>query len=118
VIGQQLQFPAVVEGATDAAAGERAKARGMARAAAATAPDWAAACDAAIRLLAARGEPFQAADLIAEGLVDEPVSPSQWGPRFQAAAREGVIEAAGTARSKRATVRASLCLIWRGTGAR
>ncbi|CAG6392736.1 hypothetical protein NMG29_06470 [Streptomyces cocklensis] len=113
----QLRFPAVVEGTVDPASGERAKARGMRQAAGATPPPWADACDAAIRVLAARGVEFQAADLIAEGLVDEPVSPSQWGPRFQAAARDGVIEAAGVARSKRATVRASLCLVWRGTGA-
>jgi hypothetical protein len=117
VTGLQLQFPAVVEGVIAPAAGGRAKARGMRKAALGTPPPWADACDAAIRVLAARGAPFQAADLIAEGLVDEPTSPSQWGPRFQAAAREGVIETAGVARSKRATVRASLCLLWRGTGA-
>lgn len=115
--GQQLQSPAVVEGVTDLAAGERAKARGMGRAAARTAPDWATACDAAIRLMARRHVPFQAADLIAEGLVDEPEHPSQWGPRFQAAATAGVIEEAGYARSKRATVRASICHTWRGTAA-
>ncbi|MFI0718885.1 hypothetical protein [Streptomyces sp. NPDC021224] len=111
---QQLQLSAVVEGVTAPAAGELAKARGMRQAERATPPGWATACDAAIRVLAARGTEFQAADLIAEGLVDEPVSPSQWGPRFQAAAREGVIRPAGVARSKRATVRASLCLTWRG----
>lgn len=114
MIGQQLQLPAVVEGITDAATGERAKACGMARAAKATPPDWATACDAAIGILAARGVEFQAADLVAEGLVDEPEHPSQWGPRFQAAAHAGVIEAVGYARSKRATVRASVCRTWRG----
>lgn len=113
----QLQSPAVIEGVTDVAAGERAKARGMARAARATAPDWATACDAAIRTMARRGTEFQAADLIDEGLVDEPAHPSQWGPRFQAAERDGVIEAAGAARSRRATVRASLCHTWRGRAA-
>lgn len=112
--GQQLQFSAVVEGVIDAAAGERAKRRGMRRAAKRTAPGWATACDAAIRTMARRGVEFQAADLIAEGLVDEPAHPSQWGPRFQAAAAAGVIEEAGFARSKRATVRASLCHTWRG----
>lgn len=110
----QLQIPVTIPGTVSAAAGDRAKARGMARAAAHTTPDWATACQAAIRLMARRGVVFQAADLIAEGLVDEPDSPQRWGPAFSAAARAGVIVEAGFARSKRATVRSSLCHTWRG----
>jgi Ni,Fe-hydrogenase III large subunit len=113
----QLQVSAVVEGTTDAEAGRRAKAHGMGLANEVTPADWAARCDAAIRTMAAGGEVFQAADLIEQQLVDEPEHPSQWGPRFQAAAAAGVIETAGYAQSKRATVRASVCHTWRGTGA-
>lgn len=113
--GTQLQLAEPVQGVVSPTAGEAAKARGMAQAEAATAPSWAQACDAAIRVMAARGVEFQAADLIEQELVDEPLLPSQWGPRFQAAANHGVIEVAGVARSKRTTVRASLCRTWRGT---
>jgi hypothetical protein len=49
--------------------------------------------------------------------VDEPALPSQWGPRFQKAANDGVIEHVSYARSKRATVRSSICQTWRGTEA-
>lgn len=114
---EQLQFPAPVQGAVSAEAGESAKADGIARAAANTAPDWATACRAAIELMARRGQPFQAADLIAEGLVDEPDSPARWGAAFQAAARAGVIEHAGVVPSRRATVHRSLCRQWIGTAA-
>ncbi|HCA85488.1 MAG TPA: hypothetical protein DEQ61_08345 [Streptomyces sp.] len=110
----QLQLPLPIPGAIDAAAGERAKTEGMATAEASTPVDWADACDAAIRLMARRGVVFQAADLIAEGLIDEPAHPNQWGVRFQIAARAGVIEAAGYARSKRATVHSSICRQWTG----
>lgn len=113
----QLQFPLDVPGTVAPAAGERAKADGMATAAARTPADWAADCDRAIRTMAARGVEFQAADLIAEGLVDEPDHPNRWGPRFLAAQAAGVIEAVGYAKSKRATVHASICRTWRGTPA-
>lgn len=114
---RQLQFPLLVEGVINSAAGARAKSAGMAEAAAHTRPDWAAACDAAIAVMARRGTEFQAADLIKEGLVDEPEHPNQWGSRFRAAAHARVIESAGYARSKRATVHQSLCHQWRGTAA-
>ncbi|CAL9665790.1 hypothetical protein SUDANB145_07389 (plasmid) [Streptomyces sp. enrichment culture] len=113
----QLQFPEPVEGAVDPAAGERAKDAGMALAAANTTVDWADACAAAIELMARRGTVFQAADLIAEGLVDEPDSPNRWGPAFLRASRAGVIEAAGVVQSRRATVHRSLCRAWQGTAA-
>lgn len=115
---QQLQLTFPVAGAVDPSAGEQAKTAGMALAAAATEPTWADACQAAIRLMAARGIEFQAADLLAEGLVDEPDSPNKWGPQLAAAARHGVIEPAGWARSKRATTRSSALRTWRGTGTR
>jgi hypothetical protein len=103
--------------AIDLAAGERSKAVALAEVDGTTPDGWKARCDAAIEQLAATGQPFQAADLIEQGLVPEPALPAQWGPRFQAAARRGVIEPCGVARSKRATVRASLCLTWRGRSA-
>jgi hypothetical protein len=99
------------------AAGEAAKTVGMAEADAGAQPDWKAQCDEAIAKMAARGVPFQAADLIAEGLVGEPAHPNQWGPRFSTNARRGVIEAVAADRSKRATVHSSLCRTWIGTGA-
>jgi predicted Zn-dependent protease len=113
----QLQFPEPAQGTVSAAAGEAAKADGMARAAASTAPDWATACQNGIALLAKRGIPFQAADLIREGLVDEPEHPAMWGPQFGIAARAGVIEHAGVVASARATVHRSLCRQWIGTTA-
>jgi hypothetical protein len=100
-VSEQLQFPEPVQGAIDPAAGETAKADGMALATA--------------QLMARRGTVFQAADLIAEGLVDEPDSPNRWGPAFLRAAAAGVIEAVGYAKSKRATVHSSICRTWQGT---
>lgn len=114
---RQLQIPEPVHGAINPAAGEAAKADGMARATANTPPDWATACRAAIELMAKRGVPFQAADLITEGLVDEPDHTARWGAAFLAAARAGVIEEAGYVRSKRATVHGSICKQWTGTTA-
>lgn len=112
---EQLQFSEPVEGSVNVAAGETAKADGMARAAANTTDEWADACAHAIEVMARRGSIFQAADLIAEGLVDEPDSPNRWGPAFLRASRAGVIEAAGVQQSKRTTVHRSLCRAWQGT---
>ncbi|MFG2307632.1 hypothetical protein ACGFS9_02915 [Streptomyces sp. NPDC048566] len=114
---EQLQFSEPVEGTVNAEAGEAAKADGMALAEAHTPIEWADACSAAIELMARRGVEFQAADLIAEGLVDEPDSPNRWGPAFLRAAAAGVIEASGYAKSKRATVHSSICRTWTGTAA-
>ncbi|NUP42358.1 MAG: hypothetical protein HOY76_36335 [Streptomyces sp.] len=113
-MSEQLQFSEPVEGSVNVAAGEAAKERGMARVRHLD-PEWSARADKAIRTMAKRGTIFQAADLIAEELVDEPPHPNCWGPRFQAASRAGVIEAAGTAQSKRTTVHRSLCRAWKGT---
>lgn len=113
---EQLQFAEPVEGTINPAAGETAKADGMALASANTPVDWADACAAAIEVMARRGTEFQAADLIAEGLVDEPDSPNRWGPAFLRAAAAGVIEACGYAKSKRVTVHSSICRTWKGTG--
>lgn len=115
--GQQLQFSEPVQGTVNIAAGEAAKADGMGRAGAATPIEWAEACANAIELMAKRGTVFQAADLIAEGLVDEPDSPARWGPAFLRASRAGVIEPAGVQQSRRATVHRSLCRAWRGAEA-
>ncbi|MFD4569346.1 hypothetical protein ACFWOX_33915 [Streptomyces sp. NPDC058467] len=114
---EQLQFHEPVEGTVNPAAGETAKADGMALAEANTSTEWADACAAAIEKLARRGTEFQAADLIAEGLVDEPDSPNRWGPAFLRAAAAGVIEARGYAKSKRVTVHSSICRTWQGTAA-
>ena len=114
---QQLQFPEPVQGTVDPTRGEAAKADGMALAQANTPIEWADACAATIELMAKRGVVFQAADLIAEGLVDEPDSPNRWGPAFLRASRAGVIEAAGVTQSRRATVHRSLCRAWQGTPA-
>jgi len=113
----QMQFTLPVQGVIDPAAGERAKRAGIAQADAGVDVSWADACDNAIAVMARRGTEFQAADLIKEGLVDEPDHPNRWGPRFGKAARDGVIEDAGAVRSKRATVHSSLCHSWRGTEA-
>ncbi|MEU2336896.1 hypothetical protein ABZ608_25415 [Streptomyces sp. NPDC013172] len=115
--GQQLQFSEPAQGTVNIIAGEAAKADGMAAAAANTTLEWADACAAAIEEMARRGAIFQAADLIAEGLVDEPDSPNRWGPAFLKASRAGVIEAAGVQQSRRATVHRSLCRAWQGTAA-
>jgi hypothetical protein len=114
-VSKQLQFPEPAQGTVNPAAGEAAKADGMALAQANTPIEWADACAAAIKLMARRGTEFQAADLIAEGLVDEPDSPNRWGPAFLRAAAAGVIEAHGYAKSKRATVHSSICRTWQGT---
>ena len=114
-MSQQLQFPTPVPGTVDPAAGETAKRTGIARAIDATPADWAVACRAAIEEMARRGRPFQAADLITEGLVDEPDSPARWGGAFSSAAAAGVVEHAGVVPSARATVHRSLCRQWIGT---
>ncbi|MGW2837356.1 hypothetical protein ACWCWD_06545 [Streptomyces sp. NPDC001493] len=113
---RQLQLSAPIQGAVDPAAGERAKDDGLAATRAATAPDWATACRTAIEELARRGEVFQAADLIAEGLVGEPDHPSRWGGALGSAARAGLIVEAGYVPSKRTTVRRSICKAWVGVG--
>ncbi|MFZ3592259.1 hypothetical protein [Streptomyces sp. BH104] len=111
----QLQFPEPVHGTVNTSAGEQAKTDGITRATENTDADWATACRAAIERMARRGTPFQAADLIAEGLVDEPDSTARWGAAFYAAARAGVIQEAGFVKSKRATVHSSICKQWTGT---
>lgn len=109
----QLQLPSPVADVVDPVAGERAKQDGMARVGQLD-PQWATECDKRIARFAARGIPFQAADLIADGL-DEPPHPNCWGARFGKNARDGIIRHHGYSPSKRATVHGSICKTWIGT---
>lgn len=102
---------------TDPADATAAQHDGMDQATEHTDTDWATQCQNAIALAASLHLPFQAADLVAAGLVGEPRHPNHWGPQFAAAHRAGVIEPAGVAKSKRTTVRNSLCRVWTGTRA-
>lgn len=101
-------------GITDPIAASAAQAEGMQQAADHTDSTWAADCQKAIAVAASLQLPFQAADLIAAGLVGEPRHPNHWGPQFAIAHREGVITPHGYAPSKRATVRNSACRTWIG----
>ncbi|GAA2803489.1 hypothetical protein [Streptomyces showdoensis] len=96
----------------DPDAGETAKQAGMKRIGQLD-PVWAADCDKKIEKFAGLGVPFQAADLVEDGLA-EPPHPNCWGPRFSAAARTGLIAHAGYTQSKRATVHKSICHQWVG----
>ncbi|MGW7296140.1 hypothetical protein ACWGIB_27605 [Streptomyces xiamenensis] len=111
---RQTQLTAVIHGTTNPTLAQAAKTAGMAEAADHTDTRWAADCDDAIATMARRGIPFQAADLIEQGLIGEPEHPAQWGPRFGAAARAGTIRHHGYAPSKRATVHKSICKTWIG----
>ena len=79
-----------------------------------TDPDWRTEALAGLHQLAAKGEVFEAYDLIRAG-VPEPEHPSRWGALFNAAAKAGIITAAGAGPSARPTVRKSLTRFWRGT---
>ncbi|WP_331445821.1 hypothetical protein [Streptomyces xanthochromogenes] len=102
------------ESITDPIVANAAQIEGMQQATDHTDPAWAAGCQRAIALAATLALPFQAADLVAAGLVGEPRHPNHWGPQFAIAHRNGVIEAHGFAPSKRATVRNSACRTWIG----
>lgn len=75
---------------------------------------WRAAALNGLQELARTGEVFEAYDLILLG-VPEPEHSSRWGALFNAAARAGIITAAGFGPSKRPTVRGSALRLWRGT---
>jgi hypothetical protein len=94
--------------------GDRLKEQGMAEADTATGDDWKSECDDAIAEMARRGLPFQASDLVREGLVDDPPNHHQWGPRFAYAARRGVIREAAATKSRRTTSRSSRLVTWIG----
>lgn len=113
----QTQIPAAIHGALNPHAGERAKTAGMTQAATNTDADWAAACDAAIEEMARRGDPFQASDMVREGLIAEPDNHHRWGPRLGAAAKRGVIQRVTPGKSRRTTSRSSLLNTWIGTPA-
>lgn len=95
-------------------AGERLKAQGMAEADDAADDDWKAECDDGIAEMARRGLPFQASDLVDQGLVREPPNHHQWGPRFAYAARRGVIREVAATKSKRTASRSSRLITWIG----
>jgi hypothetical protein len=95
-------------------AGHRLKTQGMAEADDATDGDWKNECDDAIATMARRGLPFQASDLVREGLVDDPPNHHQWGPRFAYAARRGVIREVAATKSKRTASRSSRLVTWIG----
>lgn len=98
----------------DPAAGERLKNDGMNDADQATDTDWKTECDDAIATMARRGIPFQASDLVREGLCQEPANHHQWGPRFSYAARRGVIREVAATKSRRTASRSSRLVTWIG----
>ena len=98
----------------DPAAGQQLKHAGMNDADESTDPAWADHCDAAIEEMARRRTPFQASDLVKQGLVGEPEKHQQWGPRFIKAANAGVIRQLPAARSNRKNTHRSLLHIWIG----
>lgn len=75
---------------------------------------WRATALNGLQELARRGDVFEAYDLIALG-VPEPEHSSRWGALFNAAAKAGIITAAGAGPSARPTVKKSLTRFWRGT---
>lgn len=97
-----------------ATVGDRLKAQGMAEADRAASDDWKAECDDGIAEMARRRIPFQASDLVREGLVSEPDNHHQWGPRFAYAARRGVIREVAATKSLRTTSRSSRLVTWIG----
>lgn len=94
--------------------GDRLKQQGMAEADDATDNDWKSECDDGIAEMARRKVPFQAHDLVNEGLVKEPANHHQWGPRFAYAARRGVIREVAATKSKRTSSRSSRLVTWIG----
>ncbi|MFK4869031.1 hypothetical protein ACI3K4_27835 [Streptomyces sp. CSMPJR101] len=99
---------------TNPTEGDRLKAQGMTEADQATDDDWKAECDDGIAEMARRGVPFQASDLVREGLVREPANHHQWGPRFSYAARRGVIREVAATKSRRTASRSSRLVTWIG----
>lgn len=76
-------------------------------------PFWTAEAEPYLLRAARSGVPFQAADLAAMGC-PEPYDHHWWGPLLQRAARRGLIEAHGVARSSRPETRHSLVRTWIG----
>lgn len=98
---EQLAFPRTGDQALSAAVADVA---------------WAELCDEAIAKRAATGAPFQAFDLVADGLA-EPLSPNAWGARFRVARVRGLIEQVNFGTSARPTSQSSALRVWRGTTA-
>lgn len=95
-------------------AGQQLKNQGMTEADENVDPAWAERCDAAIEEMARRKTPFQASDLVKNGLVGEPEKHQQWGARFLKAANAGIIRRLPADRSNRKHTRRSLLHIWIG----
>lgn len=74
---------------------------------------WRSRALEAVHSLAMTGRTFQACDVAA--LAGEPLSQNSWGPLMLAAARSGVIVAAGYEKSRRTTVCGSAVRCWTGT---
>lgn len=98
----------------DPATGERLKQQAIDEVDDATNDDWKAECDDAIAVMARRGTPFQASDLVLEGLITDPPDHHQWGARFAHAARRGVIREVAATKSKRTASRSSRLVTWIG----
>lgn len=93
--------------------GRRNRDRGMQTATYATDVAWVRACDAAIRMLAATGDEFDAE--VVRSIVGPPVgSPNALGPRIGAAARRGLIVKVGYRQALRPERNAGPLAVWRG----
>ncbi len=93
--------------------GERLKAEGMALVDAAEGAAWKARADLAISELAATGDEFTAIEVRARA--GDPTRPNAFGPRFNHAARTGLIYKVGYRNSSRATLHAHPIAVWKGT---
>ncbi|MDP9460709.1 MAG: hypothetical protein M3Q22_10830 [Actinomycetota bacterium] len=82
----------------------------------ATDPWWRSCADRAIDYLAALDQPFTV-DAVA-ALVPEPERPCQWGARFHAAVRSGVIRPVGYVLSERPSRHRGVVRLYRGGDAR
>ena len=85
---------------------------GMALADEAEPDQWKLAADLAIEILARGGERFTAEDV--RRLAGDPLHPAAFGPRVQAAVREGLIECVGFTTGERPLSRARVLRVYRG----
>ena len=76
---------------------------------------WRSSAMQGLKALAATGREFDAFD-VAELGVPEPDHANRWGALFNAAAKQGLIVAAGYHQSRRPGRAGGACRTWRGTG--